>query len=152
MVIGTPMAADSIRLERMRVAAWSRERSPSCNPGGEVSGAQNFPYTNLSFSQITTLAAAYACQRLATAYAQSTDASISVDVVNYNDKAAKYTTLAKQYFNRYNVLIFGQEEPKTQVKAAMIQKEITPRYNIDAMSEASGGLVSSNYLFHRRKR
>lgn len=124
----------------------------SIEPVLEVSGVQNFPYTNLSFSQITTLAAAYACQRLATAYAQSVDASISVDVVNYNDKAAKYTTLAKQYFNRYNVLVFGQEEPKTQTRAAMVQKEITPRYNIDSMSQASGGLVSSNYLFHRRKR
>jgi hypothetical protein len=117
-----------------------------------VVGQQNFPDTNLSFSQVTTLAAAYACQRLATAYAQSIDASITVDVVNYNDKAAKYTTLAKQYFNRYNVLVFGQEEPQTNVRAAMIQKEITPRYNTDSMSQVSGGLVSSNYLFHRRKR
>ena len=116
------------------------------------SGLQNFPDTNANFSQITTLAAAYACQRLATAYAQSTDASISADVVNYNDKAAKYTTLAKQYFNRYNILVYGQEEPKSSIKAAMSQKELTPTTNQDNMSSLTGGVISSSYLFHRVRR
>ena len=116
------------------------------------SDTRNFPDTAMNFSQITTLAAAYACQRLATAYAQSTDASISADVVNYNDKAAKYTTLAKQYFNRYNILVFGQEEPKSSVKAALTQKELTPRTNQDNQSAMSGGVVSSSYLFHRIRR
>ena len=115
-------------------------------------GLQNFPDTNANFSQITTLAAAYACQRLATAYAQSTDASISADVVNYNDKAAKYTTLAKQYFNRYNILVYGQEEPKSSIKAAMSQKELTPTTNQDNMSSLTGGVISSSYLFHRVRR
>jgi len=115
-------------------------------------GIQNFPDTNATFSQITTLAAAYACQRLATAYAQSTDASISADVVNYNDKAAKYTTLAKQYFNRYNILVYGQEEPKSSIKAAMSQKELTPTTNQDNMSSLTGGVISSSYLFHRVRR
>jgi hypothetical protein len=108
-------------------------------------GAPNFPNTRLNFSKITTLASAYACQRLATAYAQSIDASISADVVNYNDKSSKYTTLAKEYFKIYNRLVFGEESPITDVKAAMSQKEIVP------VSKSGDSNSSSAFLFHGKR-
>ncbi|MBE3141481.1 MAG: hypothetical protein IMZ53_12975 [Thermoplasmata archaeon] len=105
----------------------------------------NFPDTNENFSKVTTLAAAYACQRLATAYAQSTDASISADVVNYNDKSSKYMSLAKQYFSIYNKLVFGEESPVSVVKAAMSQKEVTP------VSKTGDSGSSPTFLFHGRR-
>jgi hypothetical protein len=115
-------------------------------------GTQNFPDTNLNFSAITTLAASYACDRLATAYAQSTDGTITADVINYHDKSAKYTTLAKEYRKRYRILLFGSEDTKVDVKAAISQKELTPRTNTDNMSAMTGGVISSSYLFHRVRR
>ncbi len=105
----------------------------------------NFPNTRLNFSKITTLASAYACQRLATAYAQSVDALITADTVNYNDKSSKYTKLSKEYFARYNHLVFGDENPTATVKAAMSQKEITPR------SKVGDSPTSSAFLFHGRR-
>jgi hypothetical protein len=102
----------------------------------------NFPDTNETFSKITTLAAAYACQRLATVYAQSIDASISADVVNYNDKSSKYMTLAKQYFDLYNRLMFGDGN----LKAAMAQR---PLYFPSIESELE---AANRYAFHRGRR
>jgi hypothetical protein len=153
---------DGMAQDGSNLQLWLIQNNPSAieffvvsfniEPDLPVSGTQNFPDTRMNFSQITTLAAAYACQRLATAYAQSVDASITVDVVNYNDKAAKYTTLAKEYMKRYNVLVFGQEQPVSSVKAALTQKELTPRTNQDNMSSMTGGVISSSYLFHRVRR
>jgi hypothetical protein len=103
-------------------------------------GVQNFPDTDENFSNITVLAAAYACQRLAAAYAQSSDATISADVVNYHDKSSRYQSLARQYLKQYNLAVFGEEEPKDSVVAAMSSKPMRP-------SDSYG----APYLFHRRK-
>lgn len=121
-------------------------------PNLPATGNQNFPDTNFNFSVVTTLAASYACDRLATAYAQSTDGTINADVVNYHDKSAKYTNLAKEYRKRYRILLFGSEDTKVDVSAAMVQKEITPKTNQDNQAAAMGGVVSSSYLFHRVRR
>ena len=115
-------------------------------------GLQNFPDTNKNFSAITTLAASMACDRLATAYAQSTDATIGADVVNYNDKSAKYTKLANEYRKRYKALVFGSENPSQEVKPAMAQKPMNPKTNTDNQSAATGGVISKSFLFHRVKR
>ena len=103
-------------------------------------GVQNFPDTDENFSNITVLAAAYACQRLAAAYAQSSDATISADIVNYHDKSARYQSLARQYLKQYNLAVFGKEEPEASVDAAISTKPLRP-------SDSTG----APYLFHRRK-
>jgi len=103
-------------------------------------GVQNFPDTDENFSNITVLAAAYACQRLAAAYAQSSDATISADVVNYHDKSSRYQSLARQYLKQYYLAVFGAEEPEASVAAAMASKPIRP-------TDMEGG----SYIFHRRK-
>jgi len=104
------------------------------------SGLQNFPDTDENFSNITVLAAAYACQRLAAAYAQSSDATISADVVNYHDKSARYQSLARQYLLQYNLSVFGNENPKANVDAAMVSK---PMRSSDAWG--------APHVFHGRK-
>lgn len=103
-------------------------------------GTQNFPDTDENFSNITVLAAAYACQRLAAAYAQSSDATITADVVNYHDKSARYQSLARQYLKQYNLAVFGKEEPEASVEAALSSKPMRP-----TMSDGSA------YIFHRKK-
>lgn len=92
-----------------------------------VAGAANFPDTDEHFSNITTLAASFACQRLAAVYAQSKDAAITADVINYHDKSAKYMSLAKQYLRQYNLSVFGQEEPKVSIGAAFAEINIKSR-------------------------
>lgn len=47
------------------------------------------------------LAAAACCRALAGYYAQTSDASLSADVVNYRTKSQEYTTLAKEYEKSY---------------------------------------------------
>ncbi len=94
-----------------------------------VSGSQNFPDTDEHFSNITTLAAALACQRLAAVYAQSKDAAISADVINYHDKSAKYSALYKQYLKYYNLSVFGKEEPELSLDAALVEIDLKPKTN-----------------------
>lgn len=94
-------------------------------------GEMNFPDTNENFSNITTLAAVFCCQRLAAAYAQSIDATINADVVNYSDKSSKYMALAKQYQRQYNVSVFGQEDPKLSLQGALREVNVKPRTNDD---------------------
>ena len=98
-------------------------------------GVQNFPNTDQNFANITLLAAAYCCNVLAAAYAQSSDTTISADVVNYHDKTSKYTSLARVYLKQYNVNVFGQEEPEKQLQAAVVDLDI------DLDSEMGGGFI-----------
>jgi hypothetical protein len=104
-------------------------------------GTQNFPDTDENFSNITVLSAAYACQRLAAAYAQSSDATITADVVNYHDKSSRYQSLARQYLKQYNLAVFGKEEPEASVEAAMASKPMYPTDN-----------EGNQTLFHRRRK
>ncbi len=104
-------------------------------------GVQNFPDTDETFSNITTLAAAYACQRLAAAYAPSSDSTISSDTVNYHEKSGKYSSLSRQYMRQYNWSVFGSEEPIGAVGPAIIAEPVEATTNED-----------EPYLFHRRRR
>lgn len=103
-------------------------------------GTQNFPDTRENFANITTLAASLMCMRLASKYAQSSDATISSDVVNYHDKSSKYLKLAKEFWKIYCVSVFGEAEPKQNTKPAFADKQIT---NINTF----GGSA----LFHDRR-
>lgn len=94
-----------------------------------VSGTKNFPDTDEHFSNITTLAAALACQRLAAVYAQSKDSTIGADIINYHDKSAKYSALYKQYLTYYNLSVFGKEEPELSLDAALVELDVKPRTN-----------------------
>jgi hypothetical protein len=105
-------------------------------------GLFNFPNTRINKSKITTLASYYACQRLAAAYAQSSDGTITADVVNYHDKSGKYTSLSKEYKKAYNGLVFGAEQPASETKAAISQKDVTP------ISKTGNSGTSRNFLFH----
>jgi hypothetical protein len=87
----------------------------------------NFKNTKTNFSAITTLAAAYACQRLAAAYAQSIDANIQADVVNYNDKSNKYTSLSREYFKLYNKIMSGDEATSVSISPSINTTEIKKR-------------------------
>jgi len=120
----------------------------SIEPVLPSTGQSNFPDTNKTFSIITTLAAAYACQRLATLHAQNEDATIQADVINYNNKSSKYSTLANQYFTRYNVLVFGQEKPVSDTVGSMSLKPMSPSFNTEGIAYP---FVSPSFLFHRRR-
>jgi len=97
----------------------------------DYTGIMNFQDTNKTFSNLTTLAAVSCCQRLSAAYAQSTDGTITADVVNYNDKSAKYSALAKQYQKQYNLSVFGKEEPELSVQSAYREINIVPTNDQD---------------------
>lgn len=103
-------------------------------------GVANFPDTEENFNNITTLAAAYCCQRLAAAYAPSSDGTISADVVNYHEKTRKYTDLARNYLKRYYRNVFGSEDPPSGVRAAFV--------DIDLDADTSQG---QDFLFHSRR-
>ncbi len=124
----------------------------SIEPKLPSTGLMNFPDTKENFSAVTTLAAAYECQRLAAVHAQSADATISADVVNYHDKSAKYTKLAGEYKKQYNRLVFGNENPGAEVVAGFERKEMTMQYNTENQMSSSGGIANPNFLFHRRRR
>jgi hypothetical protein len=106
-----------------------------------VSGKyQNFPDTAEHFANITNLAAANCCLTLAAAYAPSSDATINADVVNYQDKSRKYSELARNYLKRYTQMVFGSEEPTTQVAAAIVDVDVDTT------------LDGRDFLFHPRRR
>lgn len=96
-------------------------RTPMSLPS---TGTKNYPDTDEHFSNITLLAASYCCYVLAAAYAQSSDTTITADVVNYHDKTNKYTGLAKMYQRRYNINVFGSEEMTASIIAAAGDKDL----------------------------
>lgn len=100
----------------------------------------NFPDTNDTFNNILLLGAMYQCLMLASAFAQSIDSSISADAVNYNEKTNKYISLAKTYYKRYCLNVFGAEEPTDNVKSGVVS------HNIDVQSS-----MNTPSLFHSRK-
>lgn len=89
-------------------------------------GTFNFADTDEHFSNITILAAAYACQRLAAAYAPSIDSTIGADFVNLMDKSRRYADMADKYLAQYNLMVFGAESPELSTAAAFSLKPIKP--------------------------
>jgi hypothetical protein len=104
-------------------------------------GAQNFPDTQRIFEALTALAASHAATMLAAKFAATTGSSISADVVNYNDKSARYVTVARQYRRAYNLLVYGAEDPPSGAVPVMTEKKIE-------MRDQEG----QQYLFHRLRR
>lgn len=88
--------------EPVRVT-FSQPRSEATLPVGDLDA-------------VACLAAASCLRNLAARYAQSSDPSMSVDVVNYGSKADSYRRLAEALEGQYN-LHFGID-PKGGVKAA----------------------------------
>jgi hypothetical protein len=102
--------------------------------------AGNFPDTSEAFMEITTLAGSLLCDRLAAAFAQSSNAAISADVVEYHGKTDKYRTLGKALKEKYNSSVFGSIAGASEVQPAIIEKPI------DTTNSLGG-----TYLFHRRR-
>lgn len=124
----TPKNGDTVRV------MFSTELSLS------ITG-KNYPDTEKYFQNITTLAAAYACQRLAAAYAPSTESGIALDAVEHGGKSGRYVSLAREYLARYEKAVFGSEDPVSNVKAAVSVVDLKRE------AEDRGG-----YLFHNRPR
>lgn len=101
----------------------------------------NFADPERVFKNITLLAGSLACERLSAAYAQSSDATITADTVNYHDKSQKYMSLAKQYRTEYNLSVFGQANPPSDVKAAFVEQAVNTQTEL-----------GMSYLFHTRVR
>jgi hypothetical protein len=101
---------------------------------------QNFPDTAYNFRAICLLASSYCCRRLAAAYAQSSDSTITADVVNYHDKTERYLRLAGYYQEEYNRQVFGTPTPTGTVQAATIERSL----KTTASDQGS-------YLFHPRR-
>lgn len=102
-------------------------------------GGQNWDHNSFDFTAITTLAAVLACKSLASAYAESVDATISADSVDYKNVSRKYLDLSDDYQKIYNKMVFGDENAEVQVKPAMLDVDLDP---IESSSRGS-------YLFHR---
>lgn len=108
-------------------------------PRSLSANGQNFPDNEFNFNAICFLAASLSCMILATAFAQSTDSTISADSVQYHEKSRKYTDLARMYLRNYNLMIFGSEDPTSEsAEAAMSDK------HIDLPSAFDG----NTFLFH----
>lgn len=99
--------------------------------------SQNFPDTAYNFRAVCLLASSYCCRRLAAAYAQSSDSTISADVVNYHEKTDKYLRLATYYQGEYNLQLFGSATPGDTLAPALTE--------IGARSAASD---NRPFLFH----
>jgi len=101
--------------------------------------AQNFPDTNYNFRAIALMASSYACRRMAAAFAQSTDSTITADSVNYHEKTDKYLKLATYYQEEYNRQVFGKATPDATVQAATTERAL------ETTAQDKGP-----YLFHPR--
>lgn len=126
--------ADSIATTEYFIVQFTAQRSlPKV-------GVQNFPDTDQHFAAITILAAAHGCMILAAAYAQSNDKSMSVDVVNFEEKTRKYRDLARDYMKEYTRLVFGSDSGESSIAGAVVDKDV------DLMA-----MDGSRFLFHGGK-
>jgi hypothetical protein len=96
-------------------------------PTVPVVGNQNFPDNDTHFQNVCLLASAYWCMALASAYALSTDSTLTGDVVNYSDKSDKYRRLATMWLERYNQSVFGDENPTSSAAAATVSAKLSQR-------------------------
>ncbi len=92
--------------------------------------------TYFSFNAITLLGASNACLMLSAKFAQSVDATISADAVNYQDKTNKYRMLAEEYKKKYDELVSNSKKDKPA-------SEI---FEIDVKN-----LLGESHLFHSSK-
>jgi hypothetical protein len=85
------------------------------------------------------LAAAYACDALATFYSQSTDASLTADSVQHLTKAAEYRASARRYRDSY----------KAKINAGHAD---VPAMAIGEIDRTFGTTQGHDYFFHGRRR
>jgi len=105
-----------------------------------INGPPNFPVSNYTFNNIVLLGAVYQCLMLGSVFAQSIDSTISADAVNYSEKTNKYITLAKTYYKRYCLNVFGSEEPINTIQAAVVTQDIDVKT-----------ALNTPHLFHSRR-
>lgn len=101
-----------------------------------VSGAGTIPDSD--FDAVAALAASLCCRSLAAKYAQTSEPTLSADVVNYQGRAAQYGDLANQLLKIYQDYIGLSKEPGAP--ATSVTKDLDT-------SLSFGG----DFLFHRRK-
>ena len=87
-------------------------------------GGQNFFHNSVDFTCITYKAAELCFLSLAAKFAQTFDATISADSVQYSNLTRKYQELAKEMRQQYNKLVFGSEDAESQVKPAMLDVDL----------------------------
>ena len=87
-------------------------------------GGQNFFHNSVDFTCITYKAAELCFLSLSAKFAQTFDATISADSVQYSNLTRKYQELAKEMRQLYNKLVFGSEDAESQVKAAMLDVDL----------------------------
>ena len=102
-------------------------------------GEQNFPNTEENFTNITALAASMCCRRMAAFYANTSESSMSADVVNYGGQTGKYLQMAAQFLEEYNMNVFGQPDAPSGVRPAFVDVDL----DFPASDEG-------DYLFHSR--
>jgi hypothetical protein len=66
------------------------------------------------------LAASYALEMLANAYAQTGDSTIAADVVNYRSKSSEFSSRAKRYMQLYKEHIGIKDDGSTPAASAII--------------------------------
>ena len=97
---------------------------------------------NMHFFAVVDYAASLAADKLATIYAQTSDPTMSADVVNYRSKSAEYLQLSKSLRKRYFNAI-GIDETKTggsEVKASIALGNL-----YEDMASGVGRLVHQKY-------
>lgn len=87
-------------------------------------GNPSFPDTDQNFENIANLATSYAFEMLAAAFAHTTNSTLSADAVDYGSITDRYLRLAKIFRNRYNLAVFGNENPASSVVAASVEREV----------------------------
>lgn len=91
--------------------------------------SQNFPDTMFNFETLCILAAAFACDMLASQYAQSTDGTLSLDAVDYRDRQQKYLRQAEEFRNQYQSRLFGSEGQSSGAASKIEQVDISTPLN-----------------------
>lgn len=101
------------------------------------SGPSTIPDSD--FDAVAALAASLCCRALAAKYAQTSEPTLSADVVNYQGRVSQYSALANQLLKIYQDYIGLSKEPGAP--AASVTKDLDT-------SLSFGG----DFLFHGRKR
>ena len=135
LLVTVPNAGESIRVE------WTLRHTP----GTSGQQAVNTTIPDADFEAVCDLAAALCCEALAATYAQTRDATISADAVNYRTKSQEYLALATALRARYEGHV-GIEEG-TGASAGGNQP---PAIAVGSMYEVQGSGVER--LTHRRPR
>jgi hypothetical protein len=121
-----PSTNEIVRLTFGRPYTWRELADPSTETPPE------------HFEAICNLAAARACERLATRYAQKSMPTISADTADRRSQADHYKTLSDRYFKVYRRLTGLDKGDQAAPGAAVLDMDLGP-------------LQTTDYLFHGRR-